>query len=103
LFFRANKARAETIRFEHFTAFLIEHEIEMAGSQPSPGSGPSMADMHYYEAPDVLDHTNHNSFIEKIHYIKEIDKVLLYEQNMKVVRIYEATTMQNLPRCGFSS
>ena len=49
--------------------------------------------MHYYEAPDVLDHTNHNSFIEKIHYIKEIDKVLLYEQNMKVVRIYEATTM----------
>lgn len=28
LFFRANKARAETIKFEHFTAFLIEHEIE---------------------------------------------------------------------------
>jgi WD40 repeat protein len=57
-----------------------------------------MNDMRYYEAPDILDHTNHNSFIEKIHYIKEIDKVLLYEQNMKVVRIYEATTMQNLPR-----
>jgi hypothetical protein len=32
LFFRANKARAETIKFEHFTAFLIEHEIEMAGN-----------------------------------------------------------------------
>jgi hypothetical protein len=98
LFFRANKARAETIRFEHFTAFLIEHEIEMAGTQSGPGQGASMNDMRYYEAPDILDHTNHNSFIEKIHYIKEIDKVLLYEQNMKVVRIYEATTMQNLPR-----
>lgn len=57
-----------------------------------------MADMHYYEAADVRDQTNHNSFIEKIHYIKEIDKVLLYEQNMKVVRIYEAATMVHLPR-----
>ncbi len=49
LFFRANKARAETIRFEHFTAFLIEHEIEMAGTQAQGGAGANMADMHYYE------------------------------------------------------
>lgn len=45
-----------------------------------------------------MDHTNHNSFIEKIHYIKEIDKVFLYEQNMKVVRIYEGATMKWLEK-----
>jgi len=55
LFFRANKARKETIEFEHFTAFLIEHEIEMAGNgtqTQASGSGgtPSLADMYYYEA-----------------------------------------------------
>lgn len=65
LFFRANKARAETIKFEHFTAFLIEHEIEMAGSA-SPGGS---VDMHYYESPDIVDHTTHNNHIEKIFYI----------------------------------
>lgn len=47
LFFRANKARAETIKFEHFTAFLIEHEIEMASTSVTGGAG---IDMHYYES-----------------------------------------------------
>lgn len=49
--------------------------------------------MYYYPAQDIVDHTNHNSFIEKIHYIREIDKVLLYEQNMRTVRIYDGSTM----------
>jgi len=67
LFFRANKARAETIKFEHFTAFLIEHEIEMAHTNPAASNG--VADMHYFESPDIIDHTTHNNYIEKIFYI----------------------------------
>lgn len=93
LFFRANKARAETIKFEHFTAFLIEHEIEMASSSVTTGG--ASIDMHYYESADIVDHTTHNNYIEKIYYVQQIDKVLLYEQNMKSLRIYDAQTMQN--------
>ena len=49
--------------------------------------------MMYTEA-DITDTTTHNNYIEKILYFQQIDKVLLYEQNMKFMRIYNAATMK---------
>lgn len=37
-----------------------------------------------------MDHTTHNNYIEKIYYVQPLDRVLLYEQNMKTLRIYDA-------------
>jgi hypothetical protein len=49
--------------------------------------------MLYTEA-DIVDQTTHNNYIEKIFYFQQIDKVILYEQNMKFMRIYNALTMK---------
>lgn len=38
--------------------------------------------------------TTHNNYISKIFYIEEEDKVLMYEQNMKIFRVYEAESMK---------
>lgn len=48
--------------------------------------------MDYYES-DIKDPTVHNNYIEKIHYFQHIDKVILYEQNQKLIRIYHGQTM----------
>jgi hypothetical protein len=50
--------------------------------------------MNYYES-DLQDTTTHNNYIEKIFYFQQIDKVILYEQNMKLLRIYNGVTMKN--------
>ncbi len=50
--------------------------------------------MHYYES-DIQDVTTHNNYIERIFYFQQIDKVILYEQNMKFLRIYNGETMKN--------
>lgn len=52
--------------------------------------------MHYTESADIKDKTTHNNYIEKIFYFQKIDKVYLYEQNMKSLRIYDALTMNFL-------
>ena len=87
LFFRANKSHGETIKFEDLTSYLIEHEINQFKTV-------SNMQMNYYES-DITDQTTHNNYIEKIFYFQQIDKVLLYEQNMKVMRIYDGLTMKN--------
>ncbi len=86
LFHRANKNQSPTIEFEDLTSFLIEHEIEtfkIGGN----------LNMNYYESA-LVDTTTHNNYIEKIYYVQQIDKVLLYEQNMKTLRIYNGETMK---------
>lgn len=51
------------------------------------------SNLHYEEAPEIKDRTTHNSNIEKIFYFQQIDKVILYETGMKMVKIYNAKTM----------
>lgn len=95
LFFRANKTRGDTIQFEDLTSFLIEHEID---SFKTAGN----LQMNYYES-EIADLTTHNNYIEKIFYFQQIDKVLLFEQNMKFLRIYNGQTMkfeQDIPCPG---
>lgn len=46
--------------------------------------------MEYEESKTIKDTTPHNNYIEKLHHFAEIDKLVLYEQNMKVLRIYDA-------------
>lgn len=87
LFYRANKANTSTIKFEDLTSYLIEHEIEQYTASATS------VDMHYSES-DIVDKTTHNNFIEKIYYFPEIDKVILFEQNNKAMRIYTASTMK---------
>lgn len=48
--------------------------------------------MQYYENEDIVDN-NHNGYIEKIYYFQQIDKVLLFEQNQRVIKIYDAPKM----------
>jgi len=50
--------------------------------------------MRYTESLDIKDKTTHNNYIEKIFYFQQIDKVILYEQNMRLMRIYHAGTMR---------
>jgi hypothetical protein len=86
LFYRANHMKSDTIRFKEFTSYLIEHEIN-ANKKTSPSL------MQYYES-SIEDNTTHSSYIEKIYYFEEVDKVIMYEQSMKVLRIYDGATMK---------
>ena len=47
-----------------------------------------------YEESKLEDKKSHNNYIEKIYYFEKIDKVILFESNMKVVRIYDASKMK---------
>jgi WD40 repeat protein len=88
LFYRCKKTSSKTLKFEQLTAYLIDHEIQTTGSGTHGN-----VDMRYVES-DIKDKTTHNSFIEKIYYFASIDKVILYEQNMRLVRIYDARSMR---------
>jgi len=48
--------------------------------------------MEYYPS-NIQDSTVHNAYIEKIYYFQQIDKVILYEANMKNMRIYNGLTL----------
>jgi len=87
LFYRCKKTKSTLLKFEQFSAYLIEHEIDVGKSKPK------QADMRYVECLDITDKTQHNNNIEKIFYFQHIDKVVLYEQGMIFVRIYSAKTM----------
>ena len=52
--------------------------------------------MLYYES-DILDKSSHNSWIEKVYYFEKIDKVILIEQNMRLIKIYDAKKMKQEP------
>ena len=90
LFYRCKKTSSRTLKFEQLTALLIDHEIQQSGS-----STHAHVDMRYVES-DIKDRTTHNNFIEKIFYFSHIDKVLLYEQETRTLRIYDAKTMKLL-------
>lgn len=49
--------------------------------------------MQYVES-DLKDTKTHNQFIEKIFYFPQIDKVILFEQQMRLIRIYDAKQMK---------
>ena len=49
--------------------------------------------MNYYES-DIVDVKTHNNYIDKIFYYPQLDKVILYEQNMKALRFYHASDMK---------
>lgn len=54
-------------------------------------------DMCYTESTEIIDRTPHNGQIEKIYYFEKIDKVILFETNMRLVRIYDAAKMKPEP------
>ena len=73
------------------TSYLIEHEIKNYTEDAT------QVDMMYTESKDLKDRTAHNGQIERIYYFEKIDKVILFEQNMKIVRIYDAIKMKPEP------
>ena len=91
LFFRSNKTNSDTIKFEHLTSYLIEHEIKNYTEDAT------QVDMMYTESTEIIDRTSHNGQIEKIYYFEKVDKVVLFEMNMKIVRIYDAVKMKAEP------
>jgi len=80
-----------TIKFADLTSYLIEHEIKNYTEDATS------IDMLYTESTEIIDKTPHNGQIEKIYYFEKIDKVILFESSMKVVRIYDAVTMKQEP------
>jgi len=88
LFFRANKTNSETIKFADLTSYLIEHEIKNYTEDAT------QVDMMYTESIDIVDRTPHNGQIDKIYYFEKIDKVILFETGMRLVRIYDAVKMK---------
>jgi hypothetical protein len=98
MFFRINKHNDKTIKFEDLTSYLIDHEIAFdadlgtnGGFNASNSNGLNMA---YYEST-IKDPTTHNNYIERIYYFEAIDRLMLYEQNMKNIRIYEGNTLKH--------
>ena len=85
LFYRASSDKS-IIYFENLTTYLIEHEID--SNKPLERSN-----YEYYESK-IIDQTTHNNYIGKIYYFDKLDKMLLYEQNNKTMRIYEGKTMR---------
>ena len=77
-----------TIKFADLTSYLIEHEIKNYTEDATS------TDMMYTESQDIIDKFPHNGQIEKIYYFEKIDKVVLFECNMRIVRIYDAVTMK---------
>lgn len=61
LFYRCKKTTSKMLKFEQFTSYLIEHEIDVVENAPT-------ADMRYVEDPTIRDKTTHNNNIEKIYY-----------------------------------
>jgi WD40 repeat protein len=98
LFYRINKENDDCIAFEDITTYLIDHEIAFDAELGTNGgfnaSNSVGMNMDYFES-DIKDPTPHNNYIEKILYFQQIDKVILYEQNMKFVRIYNGVTMRS--------
>ena len=74
------------MKFDQLTAYLIDHEIELFNSGPQ-----SNVDMRYIES-DIKDNSSHN-VIEKMFYFQQVDKVIMYELNNRMIRIYDAKTM----------
>lgn len=93
LFYRINKENKPTIQFEDMTTYLIDHEIafDNGGLNANNAKGSSMM----YEESQIKDTTIHNSYIENIYYFPQIDKVILYEENMKIMRIYNGVTLKH--------
>lgn len=85
LFYRASSDKS-IIYFENLTTYLIEHEID--SNKPLERSN-----YEYYESK-IIDQTTHNNYIGKIYYFDKLDKMLLYEQNNKTMRIYDGKTMR---------
>jgi len=98
LFFRINTDCAATIKFEDLTTYLIDHEIAFDAELGTNGginaSNSGGMSMEYHES-SIKDPTTHNNYIEEIMYFQQIDKVILYEQNMKNMRIYNGLTMKS--------
>ena len=76
------------------TSYLIEHEIEHYTANAT------QVNMQYHENTDFDDkfHPCHNGvklngYIEKIYYFQQIDKVILFEQNGRLIKIYDAQKM----------
>ena len=74
------------MKFDQLTAYLIDHEIELFNSGPQ-----SNVDMRYIES-DIKDNSSHN-VIEKMFYFQPVDKVIMYELNNRMIRIYDAKKM----------
>lgn len=89
LFNRSNKTNSETIKFQDLTNYMIQHEIEHF-TQSSVSD-----DLKYEEVTDIIDKSKHNQQIEKIYHFHsaKIDKVILYETNSRVIKVYDAATM----------
>jgi len=51
LFYRCKKTKSTLLKFEQFSAYLIEHEIDVGKSKPK------QADMRYVECLDITDKT----------------------------------------------
>jgi WD40 repeat protein len=85
LFYRASKTK-RYIMFEDLTSYLIEHEIE--SSKPLEKSN------FEYSESKIVDQTTHNNYIGKIYYFDKLDKMILYEHNNRIMRIYEGKTMR---------
>ena len=71
LFYRINKENDDTIEFEDFTTYLIDHEIafdaELGTTAGINASNSAAVNMEYY-ASAIQDSTVHNAYIEKIYY-----------------------------------
>ena len=92
------KEESTTIMFEDLTTYLITHEIAFdaeLGTKGALNADNASSFSMGYKASSIIDPTTHNNYIEKIHYFQQIDKVILYEQNNRNMRIYNGQTMKH--------
>ena len=55
------------------------------------GAGPN----NFYEV-NMHDATSHNNQIDKIYYFYQVERIALFEQNMKILRFYDARDLKHL-------
>ena len=79
------------MKFEQLTAYLIDHEIAVSG-----GGTHQNVDMRYIESQDIKDKSVHQAPLEKIYYFDQIDKVVIYETNMRRIQIYDGKSMREI-------
>lgn len=86
-FYRIDVQRTGRVTFDMVSSFIIDQELAADMSK-------ERAIM--YHPSEVVDSSHHDNFIERLFYFPALDKLAIAEQNVKTLKLYEASSLTYL-------
>ena len=83
-FYRIDVQRTGRVTFDMVSSFIIDQELAADMSK-------ERAIM--YHPSEVVDVSHHDNFIERLFYFPALDKLAIAEQNVKTLKLYEASSL----------